>query len=219
MAVRVLGVFAKQPVVGAVKTRLAAQTTPEWACDVAAAMLADTLDRVATIEVRRVIVFAPVSARGWFGVAADGRFELEPQAEGDLGKRLRHFFERQITQGADAVVAIGADSPTLPIACIEQAFQLLEAHDVVLGPAQDGGYYLLGCDQRPPPVFDGIDWGSAEVLAETVRRLSDPAWRLGLLPPWYDVDTLEDWRMLCGHVAAMRRAGIDPMAPRTESLI
>ena len=125
MAVRVLGVFAKQPVVGAVKTRLAAQTTPEWACDVAAAMLADTLDRVATIEVRRVIVFAPVSARGWFGVAADGRFELEPQAEGDLGQRLRHFFERQITQGADAVVAIGADSPTLPIACIEQAFQLL----------------------------------------------------------------------------------------------
>src|SRR5205085_7646975 len=134
--------------------------------------------------------------------AAGGRFELEPQTDGDLGKRLAHFFERQVAQGADAVLAIGSDSPTLPIAFIEQAFHLLQTHDVVLGPAQDGGYYLLGCGRRLPPVFDGISWGTADVLSGTVRRLTNPDWRLALLPPWYDVDTLDDWRMLCGHITA-----------------
>ena len=89
---------------------------------------------------------------------------------------------------------------------------------MVLGPAHDGGYYLIGCGRRLPPVFEEISWGSSRVLAETVERLNDPAWRLALLPPWYDVDTLENWWMMRGHLAALRRAGIDPGAPRTESL-
>jgi rSAM/selenodomain-associated transferase 1 len=215
---RTFGVFAKKPVIGAVKTRLAADTTSEWASDVAAAMFADTLDRVAPVDAQRVIAFAPSDARQWFETAANGRFGIELQADGDLGRRLQLFFERQIAGGADAIVAIGTDSPTLPVAFIEQAFHLLESHDVVLGPAQDGGYYLIGCGRRLPPVFDGITWGTADVLAQTARRLDNPAWRLALLPPWYDIDTLDDWRMLCGHLAAMRRAGIDPGVPQTEAL-
>jgi rSAM/selenodomain-associated transferase 1 len=212
---RVLGVFAKQPVPGRVKTRLARETDADWAAQVAAALLADVLQRAATIPVQRVIAFAPTEARAFFAKAANGQFELEAQSDGDLGVRLRGFIERQ---RADAVVVIGTDSPTLPVAFIEQAFAALETADLVLGPAGDGGYYLIGCGRRVPPVFDGIPWSSANVLAETVRRLNDPSWRLALLPPWYDIDTLADWRMLCGHIVAMRRAGIDPGVPHTEAL-
>ncbi len=69
-----------------------------------------------------------------------------------------------------------------------------------------------------PPLFEGVSWSNSRTLAESIARLSDPAWRLALLPPWYDVDTPEDWQVLCGHLAALRRAGIDPGVPRTEAL-
>jgi glycosyltransferase A (GT-A) superfamily protein (DUF2064 family) len=113
---------------------------------------------------------------------------------------------------------VGTDSPTLPPALVEQAYQQLEHADVVLGPATDGGYYLLGCAHRLPPIFDGISWGHAGVLAETIARLSNPQWRLALLLPWYDVDTLSNWRMLQGHLAALRKSGFDPGLPHTCTL-
>jgi hypothetical protein len=200
---------------GAVKTRLGRETTPEWACAVAAAFLADTLDRVAAIQAERIIAYAPAEARPWFETAAQGRFELQPQGEGDLGQRMEAFFKEQMGRGANPTVIIGADSPTLPLEYIADAFEL--GADVVLGPAKDGGYYLLGCGALGvPPIFDGIAWGTAGVLAETVRRLAE--WHVHLLPPWSDVDTLADWQALCGHIVAMRRAGIDPRVPRTEAL-
>src|SRR5207247_7996159 len=113
----------------------------------------------------------------------------------------------------------GTDSPTLPLAFIKQAFHALEGSDVVLGPATDGGYYLVGCARRLPPIFDGIEWSNAHVLDQTVRRLADPGWRLALLPPWYDVDTPQSWAMLQGHVAALRRAGEDLGIPHTLALL
>ena len=115
-------------------------------------------------------------------------------------------------------MVVGADSPTLPLDQVARAFEELGRADVVLGPALDGGYYLVGCGPRRPPIFAGIAWSTGRVLADTVAALSDPCWRLALLPPWYDVDTPDDWAMLCGHLAALRRAGIDPGAPHTEAL-
>jgi rSAM/selenodomain-associated transferase 1 len=216
LSVRVLGVFAKQPVPGRVKTRLARETSPAWAAQVAAALLADVLQRVSTVAARRVIACAPAEAQEWFAALAQDRFELTAQADGNLGERLQQFFA---AQQANAVVVIGTDSPTLPVAFIEHAFEQLATADLVLGPAGDGGYYLIGCGRQLPPVFDGIAWSSPSVLGETVRRLADPSWRLALLPPWYDVDTLADWRMLCGHVAALRRAGVDPGVPHLEAMM
>ena len=216
---RVLGVFAKQPVAGQVKTRLAALRSPEWAGQVAAAFLEDTLDRLAHIDAWRVIVHAPAERADFFASCAGGRYDLTPQVPGDLGRRLQHFFRQVIEAGAERVVVVGTDSPTLPVEFVERAFMALDRADVVLGPACDGGYYLLGCGRRLPPVFDDMPWSTADVLHETVRRLDAPAWRLELLPPWYDVDTPADWSLLCGHVLAMRRAGHDPGVPRTERLI
>lgn len=217
---RVLAVFAKQPVAGAVKTRLAQETTPAWACEVAAAFLGDTLDRAATVPAERIVAFSPAKAHAWFETAAGGRFDLQPQVDGDLGRRMQAFIAQQVGCGADFTVIIGADSPTLPVEYIHKAFEALDlGADVVLGPASDGGYYLIGCGPLglEPAVFEGIEWSSAHVLAQTVGRLR-PSVSLKLLPPWYDVDMLADWQALCGHIAALRRAGIDPGVPRTEAL-
>ncbi|MBY0525245.1 MAG: TIGR04282 family arsenosugar biosynthesis glycosyltransferase [Gemmataceae bacterium] len=216
---RVLGVFAKQPVPGRVKTRLAASTSPAWAAQVASAFLHDAMTRLSAVEARRVLAFAPAHAEPYFAERVRGRFELIPQIEADLGRRMAHFFSTQLDSGAHQVVLVGTDSPTLPVAMIESVFAALDHADVVLGPATDGGYYLVGCSRRLPPIFDGIAWSSDRVLSETVDRLTDPEWRLALLPPWYDVDTAQDWEMLRGHLAAMERAGHDPGLPETMRLV
>jgi hypothetical protein len=214
-----LGLFAKWPRPGQVKTRLAAETSAEWAARVALAFLRDGLDRLSRVAAHRVLAFAPPSAEDCFAGLTQGRFALVPQEDGDLGRRMAAFFVRQLQAGADRVVLLGTDSPTVPLAFVERAFAELEQADVVLGPATDGGYYLIGCGRRLPPVFADIAWGSRHVLGKTVARLADPGWRLALLPPWYDVDTLDDWWTLCGHVTALRRAGLDPGVPCTEQLI
>jgi rSAM/selenodomain-associated transferase 1 len=215
---RVLGLFAKWPQPGYVKTRLAAATSEVWAAEVALAFLQDLTGRLSPVPARRVLAFAPTDAGPLFAGVVRDRFTLAPQADGDLGRRLSTFLGEQFAAGAGSVVVLGSDSPTVPLAYVEQAFAELERSDLVLGPATDGGYYLIGCARRVPPIFDGVAWGGPTVLAETVARLAEPSWRLALLPPWYDVDSLEDWRMLCGHVAALRRAGLDPGVPHTERL-
>lgn len=217
MEQRVLGLLAKWPRPGQVKSRLAAETSPEWACRVADAFLRDTVERLALISARRILAYAPREAVHDFSRLAGERFALVPQAAGDLGQRMSAFFSAVLQGGANSAVLVGADSPTLPLERIEQAFRKLEHADLVLGPATDGGYYLIGVARRLPPIFDGITWGGPRVLAQTVARLESQT-TLALLPPWYDVDTLADWRMLQGHLAACRRAGIDPHLPHTTAL-
>jgi rSAM/selenodomain-associated transferase 1 len=204
---RTLGLFAKEPRPGQVKTRLAAATSPEWACQFAEACLFDVVGRLAHVEARRVLAYAPRTAAPYFAQAVGDRFTLAPQGDGDLGQRMAAFFTQQFRAGAEAVVLLGTDSPTVPLEFIERAFRELESVDVVLGPATDGGYYLLGCARRLPPVFDGVAWSTSDVLGQTIARLSEQEWPLAVLPPWYDVDTLDDWRMLRGHLEALRRSG------------
>jgi len=215
---RVLGLFAKEPRPGQAKTRLASASSPEWASRVAEAFLLDLVDRLASLNACRVLTYAPRSAEAYFDRVVRGRYELEPQADGELGQRMAAFFQGRLRTGAEAVVLLGTDSPTVPVAWIEQAFTELERAHLVLGPATDGGFYLLGCGRQLPPIFEGVAWSSTRTLRDTIARLTDPAWRLALLPPWYDVDTLDDWHVLRGHLAALRRAGLDPGVPRTEAL-
>jgi rSAM/selenodomain-associated transferase 1 len=214
---RILGVFAKQPIAGQVKTRLSAVFGSEFAAKVAEAFLEDTLDRVAATSADRLVVFAPVQTREYFQQVARGRFELLAQSDGDLGQRLYSYFHHAREQGYTRIVAIGTDSPTMPIEYVEQAFARLADHDAVIGPATDGGYYLIGTGARELPVFDRIPWSTPRVLEETVRRLGQA--NVAALPPWYDIDTPDDWAMLRGHILAMRQAGIDPGVPRVERLI
>jgi len=216
---KTLAIFAKHPQPGLVKSRLAAESSPEWAARVADAFTRDVVDKCASLGDDRVLAFTPADADAlrYFAKLAHSSYRLVEQQPGDLGQRLAAFTSQQFAAGSACLVIIGSDSPSLPVDIIQEAFARLETADIVLGPATDGGYYLIGCN-RPPPVFAGITWSGPRVLAETIACL--PAeWRLTLLPPWYDVDTLTDWRTLMGHAAAMRRAGLDLHMPCTELLI
>jgi rSAM/selenodomain-associated transferase 1 len=215
---RILGLFAKKPRAGDAKTRLAAETSPAWAEQAATAFLLDSVAKFATLADERVLVFTPVEEQDYFAHLGGSHYRLHPQTEGDLGRRMRDFFVAEMQTGQERIVVLGTDSPTLPVSYVERAFGELETNDVALGPALDGGYYLHGCARRLPPVFEGITWSGRTVLAETIARLDDPTWKVALLPPWYDVDTLDDWLLLRSHLSALRRAGIDPEAPRTEQL-
>jgi rSAM/selenodomain-associated transferase 1 len=210
--------FAKWPRPLEVKTRLGSETTATFAAAMAAAFLRDSIERLGSLEVDRVLVIWPAGEQANFAELAGERWRLEPQCDGDLGARLADFFARQFDRGAKRVVVVGTDSPTLPLEHVRRAFECLEAADVVIGPATDGGYYLIGSSRALPQLFADIRWSSPEVLRQTIARVESLALKVALLPPWYDVDTLADWRILRGHIAAMRSAGLDPLAPHTEKL-
>ncbi|MCX7701974.1 MAG: TIGR04282 family arsenosugar biosynthesis glycosyltransferase [Gemmataceae bacterium] len=211
-----LGLFAKWPRAGLVKTRLATALGTPLATRIADAFLRDAVIRFHEIAERQVIVFAPDEDRELFCNLAEGSWELEPQGPGDLGERLQRFFTRCLTSVGDVVIALGTDSPTLPVEFVSRAFDMLQSHEVVLGPATDGGYYLVGLSQPRPEIFEGIAWSSADVLGQTIDRLGDA--RVALLPVWYDVDTPEDWQMLRGHLRAWHRAGVRIDCPHTAEL-
>jgi rSAM/selenodomain-associated transferase 1 len=218
----VLGIFGKRPEPGRVKTRLAAAIGPEAAAHLHEAMLFDLLDLWDASGVlapggRKVLVFDPGDAGPWFDERVPASYALQPQADGDLGSRMAEFFAGEFEEGATRVVLIGSDAPTLDPSFVVGAFLALEGRDVVLGPATDGGYYLVGCRHAVPPIFERIDWSTPEVLAQTIDRLDGKGLSVAVLPPWYDVDTPEGVRMLRGHLRAMRRAGMDPMLARTEA--
>jgi uncharacterized protein len=163
------------------------------------------------------LCYAPATAEARAYFASIGRtdFELWPQPEVDLGTRMMRFFAEHLTHADDRVVLIGSDSPTLPHEYVEQAFGSLQEAECVVGPAMDGGYYLIGQRGRGRPIFDGIEWSTARVLEQTVARVKDCGARLAVLPPWYDVDTPADWQMLIGHLRALQLAGL----PLPESAI
>jgi rSAM/selenodomain-associated transferase 1 len=216
-----LAVFAKRPSTGKAKTRLAQATSADWALAAAQAMLEDSLDRFATIDLdnptARQIVYAPADATEYFAKLSNGRFELALQTDGDLGNRLRSFFDQSQEHYKNTIV-VGTDSPTLPIQYVADAIRALKTHDLVIGPAFDGGFYLLGMAEKRLRPFHGIAWSTSRVLDQMLDQVGSFA-KVAILAPWYDIDTADDWAMMRGHTKAMRRAGIDPGVPRLERLM
>jgi len=190
--VRQLGVFAKFWQPGEVKTRLASRWGAIAASQLYRGFLAATIHRFASLADRRVLAFTPVERRNEFAELAAGRWQLEPQSAGDLGERMRNYFAAAFAGGATHAVLIGSDSPTLPSEFVERAFVLLQTHDVVLGPTDDGGYYLVGAANRVPSIFEGIAWSTPRVWDQTLARIRDAGISHAELPPWYDVDEPAD---------------------------
>lgn len=193
-------IFAREPVLGRVKTRLAAGIGAEAALAVYRELLALTATAVAA---------AQVPATLWLAEAPAGADPRQPRPEwpglpwrvqpavGSLGERMAQAFGEAFRAGAGRVVIIGTDCPGLSAELLSQAFDQLLHHELVVGPADDGGYYLLGMSQLYPELFDNKDWSTATVLPDT---LADAA-RLGLgvarLPTLHDVDSAQDlatWR-------------------------
>jgi rSAM/selenodomain-associated transferase 1 len=205
----IFGIFVRHPIAGPVKTRLATELGGDRAAEIYSAFIADIVDRFRGIAAERTLCYCPDSAESHRHFEAitgrDYRLWLQPDA--DLGTRMQRFFDGHIQGPSDRAVLIGSDSPTLPRDLVAQAFTSLVEADCVLGPATDGGFYLIGMRTRAWPVFTDVEWSTSRVLDQTVQLIQACGARLALLPPWYDVDTPDDLRMLAGHLRALAVAG------------
>jgi uncharacterized protein len=186
-----LAVIAKEPVAGLAKTRLVPALGTAGAARAAAAMLADTLAAVRASGAEPWLCFTPAAARERLGRLAPG-FRLLAQATGDLGDRLAACLVDLLAAGADRVAIVGTDTPHVPQASYLRAFALLDEADVVLGPALDGGYYLVAAKTSRPELFVGVPMGTEMVLAETLARAASARLVVVLLPPLRDLDRVED---------------------------
>jgi rSAM/selenodomain-associated transferase 1 len=186
-------IMAKAPQAGRVKTRLCPPLTPEEAAALYRCFLADKIAQIrALARVRPAIAFTPEDERAAFEALAPG-FLLVPQRGADLGHRLLGSLSELLREGA-AAVAVDSDTPTLPTAFLQQAIDLLAGRgvDVVLGPTEDGGYYLIGVRRPHPELFEGIPWSTPGVLGATLARARAAGLATACLPPWFDVDTASD---------------------------
>ncbi len=219
------GVFVKHPQPGKVKTRLAADIGPENAAAVYAAFIDDLLARFHETADTRLLCYSPQTetAAKFFSTLAGDDYQLWPQPEVGLGERMAGFFQHAFDDGAKRVVLIGSDSPSLPLRYVEQAFGLLGDNDMVFGPATDGGYYLVGvnhsCSEQVQELFSEIEWSSERVLAQSIERAQRCDASVGLLDPWYDVDTLDDLSMLVGHLRALLAANKTTDLPATTRIL
>ncbi len=197
-----LVIFAKYPQSGAVKTRLAVYIGDEAAAELYGRFIERILTTMCRSRVaeRVVVAVSPQHAVRRFASRYPGADAYEPQAESsDLGERMLAVFEQARRQGVRKTVIIGTDSPTLPPDYVRQAFAMLDSHDVVLGPAEDGGYYLIGAKKAHADLFRGIPWSTAQVLPKTLAALQRLKLRHALLPEFFDVDEMDDLHRLREH--------------------
>jgi rSAM/selenodomain-associated transferase 1 len=184
-----VAIFAKAPVPGRVKTRLTPPLTPDEAARVARASLLATLRRFVPAAEATFALFLEGTADHTIRALAAGLgVGIFPQSEGDLGSRLRAAFGFLRMRGADVTVALGSDSPTLDPLRLSEAIEALQRHDLVIGPAEDGGYYLIGMRGDHGAVFEGIPWSTPEVTPSTLDRAERLELSTCVLPEWYDVD-------------------------------
>jgi rSAM/selenodomain-associated transferase 1 len=188
-------IFAKEPRPGQVKTRLSPPLSPEAAAQLYHSFLQDILDEMAQVpEMRLAVAFSPSTAQLFFRGLAPPGTELFPQEGADLGERMARAFARALAAGFGPVLLRGSDVPDLPAAVVSEANAVLAAGQaqVVLGPATDGGYHLVGLTEPQPALFQGPAWSSSTVLTDTLRLARQLGLRVHLLPPWSDIDTYDD---------------------------
>ncbi len=187
-------IFTRYPAPGRTKTRLIPALGPAGAARLHEVLTRRTLQTAAElargfpvrVEVH-VAGGAPAEIASWLGPAWTWR----PQTGGDLGARMRAALEGASAGGRRAVL-IGCDCPGLTTDILRQAFAALHTHDLVVGPARDGGYYLIGWSRPEPELFTGIPWGTARVLEKTLAQAREKRVRVSLLAELADVDRPED---------------------------
>lgn len=217
-----LVIFARHPRRGRVKTRLVPPLTRDQALALHIACLQSTAALAASlsprVELQLYLTSNSLDAAGRITrkLRLPRRLRVRAQGGGDLGARLARAFNRLGADGYDRVVVIGSDSPTLPRRRLQSAFATLNRGEAVLGPARDGGYYLIGL--RLPRaglsrLFRGIDWGTPRAFRQTRARLQAARLRLHLLPPGEDVDTAADLSRLRRRLRHSRSAHLRPLRP------
>lgn len=187
-------VFAKPPVAGTVKTRLMSVYGREPARDLARAFLEDTIRNLQQLAWAKIVIATTFPYGGDMASLVSGN-KIIDQGDGDLGARIERVMGLLLKQSS-RVFIMGADTPGLPPDRLESARRLLETHDGVIGPAEDGGFYLLGLKSCPPNLFQDIPWGGDNTYEKTTERLNAYGVSFAALEPWFDVDRPDDVKKL-----------------------
>lgn len=220
-----IGVFAKHWTPGETKTRLASTLGDETAAEASRLFLGTTVQRISSLGYSNTLAFTPAEQSEAFEELTAGKpWTVTPQPSGTLGDRMRWFFDRAFWSGSSAAVLLGSDSPDFPVDAVEQAIELLTREKspmrTVLGPSDDGGYWLVGARIAAPPIFGNLPWSTPELFGATIGRMLAEGWvedkdfaRIGV---WSDVDNEEDLATLRARLAG---ASDDPaLAGLKESL-
>jgi rSAM/selenodomain-associated transferase 1 len=225
MTICALGIMAKVPVAGEVKTRLVPPLTADEAAALNVCFLRDmaaNIDAVSETEAASgLVVYTPAGAESVLDGVVPERFTFLAQRGASLGERLCNATDDLLRQSYDAVCLINSDSPTLPGSILIRAIQLLAADGdrVVLGAAEDGGYYLIGLKHAHRNLFNEIAWSTSDVLARTRDRAAEIDLPVELLPPWYDVDDAETLSRLCEELLFTSPLNGSYPAPHTRAFL
>ena len=214
-----MAVMAKVPGAAVVKSRLHPALGVETAARLYECFLRDRIDALSILEgIARVIAFTPVEARDVIAGLAPFEFALLAQRGADLGARLNDLLTALLAAGHAGAIAIDSDSPTLPMSYVTDAARVLATSEaeVVVGPCDDGGYYLIGVRQPHPELFDAMPWSTERVLPLTLERARHHGLRTHVLPSWFDVDTEADLARLQGELAQRQTGPLRTIALMRE---
>ena len=215
-------IFAKAPIPGEVKTRLCPPLTPDEAATLHGSFVLDMLERttlaVAKLQLpfHRYLACAPSSELVFFKIMEERQgVHLLDQAGEDLGQRMHRTSVDVFAKGYKQVIIVGTDVPTLPLSVYQEALAILGRSDVALGPALDGGYYLIGLTQQAEQLFTGVPWSTDQVLAVTQQQAKTLGLSVELTTAWRDVDTIADLQAL---ITECREDNKKPKQDRTFSM-
>jgi uncharacterized protein len=212
-------VFAREPIPGMSKTRLAAHIGANNAAALADAFTRDALAKARVLGLPLVIAASTSGElqgnRYFQALARQFNAILLDQQRGDLGARMARVLAPYARTGA---LLFGADTPSIPSAMLRRASGLLRRNRVVIGPSLDGGYYLVGIHGKIPDMFRAIRWGGSHVLEQTIARLASAGIRPALAPAWYDIDRWSDLVLLSEHLRRQSRRGAIP-CPQTARVL
>lgn len=187
----ILLIFLKYPEPGKVKTRLSQDIGKDKAAEIYSWMAETVVHDLAKSNLHETIIFFDPPERkkeveDWLNVG----YRLFPQEGKSLGERMTNAFDKTFPLGAEKAIIIGTDCVEISDEIISQAFDALDLVDVVIGPAEDGGYYLLGMTKPTPEIFDDIDWSTELVLNQTLKKIEEQGLRFVLLKKLRDIDTV-----------------------------
>ncbi len=224
-----IAIVCKTPAAGTSKTRLAPPLWPEECAAISGCFIRDLSRTIQNLtaegDVAGYAVYTPLGSEAALRRLLPDTFNLMVQGEGDLGARLVKATADLLGAGHEGVILVNSDSPTLPVEILREAAAAVRQGDnVVLSPALDGGYTLIGLSRPHPRLFEDIPWGTNEVYRLTLQRARDIGLPVVNVAGWYDVDDAQSLRMLEDEFAGMRPAFASPHlagadAPATRQFI
>lgn len=188
MQTSLLMVFVRNPKLGTVKTRLAVTVGDKMALEIYMELMRHTAEVTQKLSADRKVFYSEKIEK--YDVWTEMSFSKALQNKGTLGQRMENAFSSAFEQGYKKVLIVGSDLYSLKASHIEKALEQLDKKEVVIGPAQDGGYYLLGLNKKLPALFCNKNWGTSSVLKETLKDLRTKS--VALMEPLNDVDDFED---------------------------